>query len=66
MPWTQQNGFHILPTGDHLTRGSLRRHQPHPGLGHFIISDAPQWPGIILDLHGKKGWNCNREPVKID
>ena len=59
-------GIHVLPTGDHLPCGSLWRHQLHLGLGHLVIGDAPQWPGIILDLNGKKGWNSNKELGKID
>ena len=66
IPRTQRNGVHVLPTGDHLPCGSLWRHQLHLGLGHHVIGDAPQWPGIILDLNGKKGWNSNKELGKID
>ena len=67
IPPTHRNGVHVLPTGDHLSCGSLWRHQlRHLGLGHLVIGDAPQWPGIILDLNGKKGWNSNKELGKID
>ena len=66
IPPTHRNGVHVLPTGDHLPCGSLWRHQLHLGLGHLVIGDAPQWPGIILDLNGKKGWNFNKELGKID
>ena len=66
IPPTHRNGVHVLPTGDHLPCGSLWRHQLHLGLGHLVIGDAPQWPGIILDLNGKKGWNSNKELGKID
>ena len=48
IPPTHRNGVHVLPTGDHLSYGSLWRHQ----LRHLVIGDAPQWPGIILDLNG--------------
>ena len=62
IPPTHRNGVDVLPTGDHLSCGSLWRHQlRHLGLGHLVIGDAPQWPGIILDLNGKKGWNSNKE-----
>ena len=64
IPPTHRNGVHVLPTGDHLP--SLWRHQLHLGLGHLVIGDAPQWPGIILDLNGKKEWNSNKELGKID
>ena len=66
VPPTHRNGVHVLPTGDHLPCGSLWRHQLHLGLGHLVIGDAPQWPGIILDLNGKKGWISNKELGKID
>ena len=66
IPPTHRNGVHVLPTGDHLPCGSLWRHQLHLGLGHHVIGDAPQWPGIILDLNGKKGWNYNKELGKMD
>ena len=66
IPPTHRNGVHVLPTGDHLPCGSLWRHQLHLGLGHLVIGDAPQWPGIMLDLNGKKGWNSNKELGKID
>ena len=66
IPPTHRNGVHVLPTGDHLACGSLWRHQLHLGLGHLVIGDAPQWPGIILDLNGKKGWNSNKELGKMD
>ena len=66
IPPTQRNGVHVLPTGDHLPCGSLWRHQLPLGLAHHVIGDAPQWPGIILDLNGKKGWNSNKELGKID
>ena len=66
IPPTHRNGVHVLPTGDHLPCGSLWRHQHHLGLGHHVNGDAPQWPGIILDLNGKKGWNSNKELGKID
>ena len=66
MPPTHRNGVHVLPTGDHLSCSSLWRHQLHLGLGHLVIGEAPHWPGIILDLNGKKGWNSNKELGKID
>ena len=66
IPPTHRNGVHVLPTGDHLPCGSLWRHQLHLGLDHLVIGDDPQWPGIILDLNRKKGWNSNKELGKID
>ena len=66
IPSPHGNGFVVLPTADVLTRGSPWRHQLHLRLGHFVISDAPQWPGIILDLRRTKGWNSKKELVKMD
>ena len=67
IPPTHRNGVHVLLTGDHLSCGSLWSHQlRHLGLCHCVIGDAPQWPGIILDLNEKKAWNSNKELGKID
>ena len=65
IPPMHRNGVHVIPTGDHLPCGSLWRHRLHLELGHLVIGDAPQWPGIILDLNGKNGWNSNKELGKI-
>ena len=65
IPPPHGNGFNELPAGDQLPRSSPGWHQLHLQLGHFIISDAPHWPGIVLELHGKKGWDSNKAIVEM-